>query len=68
MRVSGALQPSGTPYQGWSGTANPLLLDAAYQTAIMTQALAHTELSHAQAIAQAYGEQRMSQELSQHDS
>jgi hypothetical protein len=49
-------------YPSWRGTGGVLLLDAAYQTAIMTQTFAHIEFSRAQTIARAYGAQRMSQE------
>jgi hypothetical protein len=49
-------------YKGWQGTHNPLLLDAAYQTAIATQAFSHVEFSRAQSVAAAYGLQRLSLE------
>jgi hypothetical protein len=47
-------------YEGWSGTGGLLLLDAAYQTAIATQAFSHMEFARAQAVATAYGAQRLS--------
>lgn len=43
---------------GWSGMGGPLLLDAAYQTAIATQAFSHLEFSRSQAIAASYGMQK----------
>jgi len=46
-------------YSGWSGTQTPLLLDAAYQTAIATQAFSHMEFSRVQSVAAAYGMQRL---------
>ena len=42
-------------YKGWSGTGMALLVSAAYQTAIATQAFAHMEFARAQTIAAAYG-------------
>lgn len=46
-------------YENWNGIGLPVLLDAAYQTTIATQALAHTDFARAQTIAQAYGLQHM---------
>lgn len=43
----------------WGGTGAVNLTDAAYQTAIATQALAHMPFQQAQQIAQIYGEQRI---------
>jgi len=46
-------------YEGWNGAGIPVLLDAAYDTAIATQAFAHMDFHNAQAVAEAYGRQRM---------
>jgi type II secretory pathway pseudopilin PulG len=46
-------------YENWNGIGLPVLLDAAYQTTIATQAFAHTDFARAQTIAQAYGLQRL---------
>ena len=43
---------------GWNGMGGPLLLDAAYQTAIATQAFSHMEFARSQAIATSYGMQK----------
>lgn len=43
---------------GWDGIGGPLLLDAAYQTAIATQAFSHLEFARSQAIAASYGMQK----------
>lgn len=45
-------------YPSWSGIGSPLLLDAAYQTAIATQVLAHMDFPAAQRIAVVYAKQR----------
>ena len=41
-------------YEGWNGTGTATLLNAAYQTAIATQAFAHMDFKRAQTIAAAY--------------
>lgn len=46
-------------YPGWQGLAVPLLLDAAYQTTIASQALADMSFARAQRIAYVYAEQRV---------
>lgn len=46
-------------YEHWEGIGLPLLLDAAYQTTIATQVFAHIDFVRAQAIAKAYGLQRL---------
>lgn len=46
-------------YEGWNGAGIPVLLDAAYETAIATQAFAHMDFERAQAVAEAYGRQKM---------
>ncbi|HET7662254.1 MAG TPA: hypothetical protein VFK31_01330 [Rhodanobacteraceae bacterium] len=43
----------------WGGTGAVNLTDAAYQTAIATQALSHMPFKQAQQIAQVYGKQRI---------
>jgi hypothetical protein len=43
---------------GWRGLNLPTLLDAAYQTAIATQALANMRFEEAQQVAKVYGAQR----------
>ena len=55
---AGAVKPC-NEYDNWNGIGVPVLLDAAYQTTIATQAFAHTDFSRAQVIAQAYGLQKM---------
>jgi hypothetical protein len=42
----------------WNGMGGPLLLDAAYQTAIATQAFSHVEFARSQVIAASYGMQK----------
>ncbi len=46
-------------YEGWNGAGIPVLLDAAYETAIATQAFAHMDFDRAQVVAEAYGRQKM---------
>lgn len=46
-------------YEGWNGAGIPVLLDAAYDTAIATQAFAHMDFDRAETVAAAYGRQRM---------
>ncbi|HEY6985742.1 MAG TPA: hypothetical protein VH375_06655 [Rhodanobacteraceae bacterium] len=57
-KVTAEVKPC-NEYEHWNGIGLPVLLDAAYQTTIATQALAHTDFSRAQVIAKAYGLQQM---------
>lgn len=50
-------------WQGWSGVNAPNLTDAAYQTAIATQALANMPFKQAQIVAQVYGWQHLYQKF-----
>jgi hypothetical protein len=56
-----------TAYGSWRGTGQPLLLSAAYQTAIADQALAQMPFSQAQQIAKIYGYQQIEQKLEDSD-
>lgn len=46
-------------WQGWSGIGTANLTEAAYQTAIVTQALANMPFKQAQLVAQVYGWQQL---------
>jgi len=46
-------------WEQWGGTGAVNLTDAAYQTAIATQALSHMPFKQAQQVAQVYGKQRI---------
>lgn len=51
-------------WQGWSGVGASHLTEAAYQTAMVTQALANMPFKQAQLIAQVYGWQHVFQKFS----
>ena len=50
-------------WDGWSGLSEPMLLDTAYEVAIVTQALAKMPFADASRIGEAYGSQRYIQDM-----